>query len=45
MKIYEMISMIFGATSSPTTAQFVKNVNAENFQEDIPKAVDAILHA
>jgi len=34
--------MTFGATCSPTTAQFVKNKNAEEFRRDYPKAYTAI---
>ncbi|XP_062538519.1 uncharacterized protein LOC134206806 [Armigeres subalbatus] len=34
--------MIFGACSSPTTAQFVKNKNAQRFREEFPLAVEAV---
>ncbi|XP_062714095.1 uncharacterized protein LOC134290888 [Aedes albopictus] len=34
----------FGATSSPATAQFVKNTNAMRFVEIFPRAVDGIIH-
>ncbi|XP_055527103.1 uncharacterized protein LOC129719731 [Wyeomyia smithii] len=34
---------MFGATSSPCTAQFVKNKNALDYAELYPKAVDAII--
>ncbi|XP_062700677.1 uncharacterized protein LOC134284979 [Aedes albopictus] len=34
----------FGATSSPATAQFVKNTNAMRFVEMFPRAVDGIIH-
>lgn len=43
-EIYEMRSMIFGATSSPCSAQFVKNFNAQRFSERFPAAVDAIIN-
>lgn len=36
-------SMTFGATCSPTAAQFVKNSNAEKFQDEYPRAVQAIV--
>lgn len=45
IKKYVMDSMTFGSTSSPTTAQFVKNTNASDFREDYPTAVDAILQS
>lgn len=38
----EMQSMIFGASCSPTTAQFVKNFHAEKYRHQYPQAVDAI---
>lgn len=34
--------MTFGATCSPTSAQFVKNENAKRFVEEFPEAVTAI---
>ncbi|XP_055539431.1 uncharacterized protein LOC129726582 [Wyeomyia smithii] len=34
---------MFGATSSPCTAQFIKNKNALDYAELYPKAVDAII--
>ncbi|XP_047992723.1 uncharacterized protein LOC125231325 [Leguminivora glycinivorella] len=42
MKEFEMKSVIFGATSSPATAIYIKNRNAEDFTEDYPEAVEAI---
>ncbi|XP_041974007.1 uncharacterized protein LOC121729533 [Aricia agestis] len=39
---YQMASLIFGATSSPCTALYVKNKNAEEFQEKYPRAVAEI---
>lgn len=34
--------MTFGATCSPTSAQFVKNANANEFVNEFPSAVQAI---
>lgn len=39
---YEMRVMTFGATCSPTSAQYVKNVNASRFEDQYPDAVKAI---
>lgn len=39
-----MTSMIFGATSSPFTAIFLKNRNAEENRSLSPSAADAIIH-
>ncbi|XP_055633341.1 uncharacterized protein LOC129773720 [Toxorhynchites rutilus septentrionalis] len=36
--------MIFGARSSPTTAQFVKNHNAQRFEAEYPAAAVAIIN-
>ncbi|XP_023953383.2 uncharacterized protein LOC112057126 [Bicyclus anynana] len=41
-KEYRMKSLIFGATSSPCSAIFVKNRNAEDFKEKYPEAIEAI---
>ncbi|XP_034836304.1 uncharacterized protein [Maniola hyperantus] len=41
-KEYRMKSLIFGATSSPCSAIYVKNRNAEDFKSKHPKAVNAI---
>ncbi|XP_039762492.1 uncharacterized protein LOC120635541 [Pararge aegeria] len=41
-KEYRMKSLIFGATSSPCSAIYVKNRNAQDFQEKYPEAVNAI---
>lgn len=41
-EIYQMKAMIFGAVSSPSIAQYVKNFNAINLEEQIPGIVDAI---
>lgn len=39
---YEMTVMTFGAASSPTIAQYVKNTNAERFAERLPQAAVAV---
>jgi hypothetical protein len=39
---HEIPVMFFGATCSPTSAQYVKNRNAVGFQDEFPKAVKAI---
>ena len=44
LSVYEMRAMKFCATSSPTTAQFVKNENSARFRETDPEAHYAILH-
>ncbi|XP_049874507.1 uncharacterized protein LOC126372702 [Pectinophora gossypiella] len=41
---YRMKSVIFGATSSPCTAIFVKNRNAEQYREEYPAAAAAIIN-
>lgn len=40
--VYVMKVMTFGATCSPSSAQFVKNHNAERFREQFPRAAEAI---
>ncbi|KAL0810972.1 hypothetical protein ABMA28_010266 [Loxostege sticticalis] len=42
VKEFRMTSLIFGATSSPATAIYVKNKNAEDFKTEHPTAVAAI---
>ena len=42
-EVYQMEAMIFGAVSSPCSAQFAKNMNAQQFADTMPEAVDAIL--
>lgn len=44
VETYVMCVMTFGATCSPIAAQFVKNTNAQMFQKDFPRAVEAIVH-
>ena len=39
---YETRAMIFGVASSPTTSQFIKNLNADWFQDEFPDAVHGI---
>lgn len=39
---YEMCVMTFGATCSPTSAQYVKNINASQFEREHPMAAEAI---
>lgn len=41
---YRMTSLIFGATSSPTTAIYVKNANAEEHKHQHPDAYRAIVN-
>ncbi|XP_048483865.1 uncharacterized protein LOC125489998 [Plutella xylostella] len=41
---YRMTSLIFGATSSPSTAIYVKNINALKYEATHPEAVDAIIN-
>lgn len=41
--VFMMNVMIFGATSSPCSAQYVKNTNALRYLEKFPRAVDGIL--
>ncbi|XP_076638806.1 uncharacterized protein LOC143350669 [Colletes latitarsis] len=41
--VYVMTFLIFGATSSPCSAQFVKNVNAKELELEYPKAAEAIM--
>ncbi|CAG7826219.1 unnamed protein product, partial [Allacma fusca] len=40
---YVMSRMIFGSVSSPCSAQYVKNRNAQDFSEEFPDAVHAIV--
>lgn len=40
--VYVMNVMTFGATCSPCTSQFVKNLNAAKYKNSYPEAADAI---
>ncbi|XP_062698793.1 uncharacterized protein LOC109420058 [Aedes albopictus] len=42
-EVYTMTVMIFGATCSPSCAQFVKNRNAQRFASQFPRAVEAVV--
>lgn len=39
---YQMTVLFFGSTSSPCSAIYTKNVNAKQFEEHLPQAVQAI---
>lgn len=41
---YVMEVMTFGATCSPSSAHYIKNMNAAQFADDFPRAVDAIVN-
>ncbi|XP_062707432.1 uncharacterized protein LOC134287995 [Aedes albopictus] len=41
---YVMQVMSFGACCSPSTAQYVKNTHAQQFEQEFPEAVHAIVH-
>ncbi|XP_058978716.1 uncharacterized protein LOC131802445 [Musca domestica] len=43
LETYVMERMIFGATCSPTIAQYVKNLNAQRFINESPRAVQGII--
>lgn len=40
--VFAMTVMTFGATCSPAAAQYVKNVNADEFRHEFPEAREAI---
>lgn len=42
-RVYVMDVATFGSTSSPCSAQYVKNCNAEEYAEQFPKAATAII--
>nr|XP_049464883.1 uncharacterized protein LOC120956082 [Anopheles coluzzii] len=42
--IYVVTVMTFGAACSPSSAQYVKNVNAGRFATEYPRAVECIVH-
>lgn len=44
IRTYVMTVMIFGASCSPSTAQYVKNLNASRYTSQDPRAVNAIIH-
>lgn len=41
--IYVMMVMTFGSKCSPSTAQYVKNKNASEFQDEFPQAAESII--
>ncbi|XP_062712388.1 uncharacterized protein LOC134289824 [Aedes albopictus] len=43
VQVYIMNVATFGATCSPASAQYVKNLNAEEYNEEYPRAVTAIV--
>lgn len=43
-KVYRMKAMLFGISSSPFLAQFVKNYNAQKFEAEYPEASRAIIN-
>lgn len=43
VETYAMVGMTFGASCSPSTAQHIKNLNAEAFRNQFPRAVEAIV--
>ncbi|XP_055604271.1 uncharacterized protein LOC129752524 [Uranotaenia lowii] len=44
-EVYVMDVATFGATCSPSLAQYVKNVNAKRWEQKFPEAVDAIVNS
>lgn len=44
IKTFKMQRLLFGATCSPFIAQYVKNKNAEKYQDLYPEAVDIIIN-
>lgn len=40
--VFVMNVMTFGSTCSPASAQYVKNINASEFEDEYPEAADAI---
>lgn len=43
VEVYKMLVMTFGSTSSPATAQYVKNQNASRFMDIYPEAAKAVV--
>ncbi|XP_062711694.1 uncharacterized protein LOC134289606 [Aedes albopictus] len=44
-QVFVMDVATFGATCSPSSAQFVKNTNAQSFASQFPRAAEAIVNA
>lgn len=42
--LYQMTTLIFGSKCSPSSAIFLKNVNAEKFHDTLTKAATAIVN-
>ncbi|XP_049294139.1 uncharacterized protein LOC125769448 [Anopheles funestus] len=42
--VYVVTVMTFGAACSPSSAQYVKNLNARRFAAEYPRAVECIVH-
>jgi hypothetical protein len=42
-RVYVMQAMMFGPTCSPFQAQYVKNLHADKFREQFPKAAEALI--
>ncbi|XP_017478659.1 PREDICTED: uncharacterized protein LOC108368325 [Rhagoletis zephyria] len=43
IQVYVMTSMIFGAACSPCCAEYIKNLNANRFKEEMPRGVKAVI--
>lgn len=43
INVFEMVSMTFGAKCSPSSAQFVKNVNAMRYSHSLPAVVQEVI--
>ncbi|XP_062706872.1 uncharacterized protein LOC134283936 [Aedes albopictus] len=42
-QVFEMLVLPFGVSCAPTIAQYVKNINAKQFEHELPTAVRAIV--
>ena len=42
-QVFEMSSLIFGSKSSPCSANYVKNLNAESFKDQFPESAQSIV--